>query len=498
MSKTKDSEEFLFSTTLDFTNLNLENYKALPRDGFRTSDDNFKAMKYSRLQVRSYLSNPAKNEKVLREISRYLFISSSHYFRLINYLSKMLILIPILVPLNAERINKDSFPRAYNKVVSYLENYNINNTLQEIINILVLEDVYFGVERWNKNSFVMQRLPSDHCKITGIENGLYTFSFDFSFFDSRKTDENSDPIDIIQNYPEEFVMLYKQYKKTRKKWQKIPSEYSACFKFNKETLTCIPPFVSLYEEIMDIEDQKESKKLNSKNNNFKLIQQKIPLKKEPKSENDMVFTPDTVRMFHQAIKASLPDGIAIISSPMELETVDFERKVGTRTYDDINAEDDLFNHAGIAKPLFAGGENNSISLNRSIEMDESLMFSLLRQFELYFKLRLDIFSSNYKFKIIFPDITVYNREKMLDKMISLGQNGLPKSLIFAVAGYSLNDIHSLNVLENTYLDILKDMQPLKTSHVQSKSEGRPQEDIDDLTGGGLKDRETGASKKKAK
>lgn len=487
-------------SALDFTELKLENlqFASLKElDKYLVTADNFKLMKYSRDQIRNYLNNPDRNEKNLRQVSRYLYISSSHYYRLINYFSNMLTLDSILIPLDSDKISKSAFKNAYIKVTKYIENYNLKSTLLDIIGILLLEDVYYGVERWNGDAFLLQRLPSDYCKITNIENGLYTFSMDMSYFDTKKTDINSQPLDIIKQYPKEFTTLFRQYKSTNMKWQPIPSEYGVCFKLNKSILTCFPPFVQIYEEIMDIEDQKELRKTNAKTKNFRLIQQKIPFKKEPKSEKDFIITLPSVKMYHNAIKQALPPGIAIVSSPMDLTAIDFEKKVGSQTYDDINAEDQLFNKAGVAKPLFAGGENNAVTLNRSIEMDATMMFSVLRQFEVFFKQRLNSISSTYKFKLVFPNITSYNQKDMLKDMLTLGQSGFPKSLAIAVAGYSLTDIYSLNELENNYLKLIDNMLPLQSSHTQGDA-GRPELDDGELSPSGEKNKTTGADDKRGK
>lgn len=471
---------------------------------FLATNDNLKNMKYTREQVRNFILNPDKNERQLRELSRYLFMFSSHYRRLIGYFAKMLTLDYIITPINIDMdiINKSTFKASYSKVIKYIENYQIKDTFFEILSVLMMEDVYYGIERWNGDTFMLQRLPSDFCKISGFQNGLYTFSMDMSYFDSQKMDLNNQKIDLLANYPSEFKSLYNTYESKRGlKWQPVPSEFSVCFKFNRNLISAFPPFVQIYEEIMDLEDEKIMKKDNVKAQNFKLIWQKIPTKKEPKSEKDFVFTLPTVKKFHDGVKANLPKGIGMASTPMDLDSIDFERKVGSSsslTNSDLHAEDELFNKAGVSKSLFQGGENNSISLNRSIQMDESDMFPLLRQFERYFKYRLETVSSAIKFKIIFPDITVYNRDDKLTAMVNLGQSGFPKSLIVATAGFDVADINSLNLLENVFLNILDNMQPLQSSHTQNGEVGKPETPESKLKPSGEKTKVTDANNKKAK
>ena len=57
-----------------------------------------------------------------------------------------------------------------------------------------------------------------------------------------------------------------------------------------------------------------------------LLQQKIPFKKEPKSEKDMLISLGSVKMFHANIKANLPSSVSVVSTPMDLEAISFERR----------------------------------------------------------------------------------------------------------------------------------------------------------------------------
>ncbi|MDD4760741.1 MAG: hypothetical protein PHU66_08040, partial [Bacteroidaceae bacterium] len=445
--------------------------------------------KYSKDTIRRYLENPSQYEEQLREVSQYLILVSTRYMKLLYYFAHMLTLDNILIPLNTDNMDKNKFKTTYKKITTFVENYNIKDTFSEIIKILLLDGVYFGYERSQGNSIMVQRLPTNYCKITGIEDGVYTFSFDFSYFNNHD----------INNFPSEFSVLYDNYKQTRISWQELDSKYSVCFKFNKEISFNCPPFIQLYEELMDIEDIKDLKKQRVKLDNFKLLLQKIPLKKDPKNERDLVFTRDTVKGFHDNIKKGLPPGIALISSPMEIEDFSFERKKD-RIEDNVEkAEEELFNSAGISSAVFNGADN-SIALNRSINQDESIMFSILRQIERHFRKRLYFIDSVQRFKLFFPDLTIYNRNDMIDSMLRLSQFGMPKSLLFAAVGFSATDIVNLSNLENDYLNLVDKLVPLVSSHTAGMLDegGRPLKDENDLSDQGVKQRDQNKNKNKPK
>jgi hypothetical protein len=54
------------------------------------------------------------------------------------------------------------------------------------------------------DSFAFQNLNADYCKNSSIEDGVYNFAYDFSYFDSNR--------DKLPNYPPEFETMYNQYK----------------------------------------------------------------------------------------------------------------------------------------------------------------------------------------------------------------------------------------------------------------------------------------------
>ena len=151
----------------------------------------------------------------------------------------------------------------------------------------------------------------------------------------------------------------------------------------------------------------------------------------------MIIGLKSVKVFHDNIKSVLPEQIGLISSPMEIEDFSFERKNNALKNSEVDAKDGIFDSAGISSGLFNSGDKSSVTLNRAIEVDESIMFGVLRQFERFFNRRLgQVTSRTYTFKVIFPDLTVYNEDDMLDKYLKTAQHGFPKSLVASAMGLS--------------------------------------------------------------
>jgi hypothetical protein len=431
-------------------------------------DENFKPAKYTKDQIRTFLLNPQKNERQLREISQYLFTYSMHYQRLLSYFASMLtfdyVLTPVLVA--SDKMSSSKFKKAYESASLYMENFNVKYELGVIVAIMMLDGVFFGYERVNNESFMIQRLPTNFCRVTGKEDNTWTFALDFSYFDK-------DPLLLENVYPPEFKSMYNKYKSdsTNNKWQELDPSKALCFKFDETSLANVPPFTGVFEDAIDLREYKDLYKIKSKVENIKLLLQKIPMKKEPKSEKDFAITLPTVKIFHKGIKDALPEGIMVVSTPMDVTDIDFEKardkedKVG-------NAERNFYSTTGTSQLLGNSDKTGSVGLEASIKSDEGFMFKLLRMFECYFRKRLFTqvtTNAQMRFKVIMPDLTIYNRTVKQEEYLKAAQFGGPVSLVAASMGVQTHDFVALIDFEG-FLGLKDKMVPLVSSHTQTATD----------------------------
>lgn len=476
------------NVALDFTELQFQAVREL-----REYLNSEKGRRYSKQEIRKFLERPQAYEKQLKEASLYLASSSSHYMRLVLYMAKMLTLDYIIVPYNitSADVKSKSFQVNYKKCDEYMDTFSVKHELGKILTIVITEDVFYGYERRVGDSCMIQRLPSNYCKITGMEDGLFTFHFNMEYFNNDRKK--------LRNFPQEFSELYRRYKNTRQSWQPLNSNKTVCFKFREDLTYSLPPFTAIFEEILDLEDLKDLMKSKNKLENFKLLLQKIPFKKDPKSERDFLIGLDSVKMFHNNIKSVLPEQIGLISTPMDMEEFSFEQKKANTLKDGVmEAEEQIFNSAGVSSGLFNSGSKSSVGLNKAIIADESMMFSILRQFERFFNRRLSqVVSKSHKFKVMFPDLTFYNRGEMLDKYLKTAQYGFPKSLVASAMGINTSQLVGLNILENEYLELNTHLVPLSSSHTQSDTPTGNRKDENDLSDKGLQTRDNDSNAERA-
>lgn len=450
-----------------------------------STDTNPTYTKYTKDQIVSYLGNPANYEKQLRNMSRYLFNISNYYRRLIQYFANMPTYAYTLVPYGIDKsktINANKFKKAYYQSALAVEAMNLPHEGNKILTIAFRDDVYYGYAQETNDSFSFQNLDADYCKISSIEDGVYNFAFNFSYFDSNS--------DKLPNYPPEFQTMYNSYKADSQnyKQQELDSSKSICIKVNEHDYIPIPPFVSLFSALADIEDYRAISKNASETNNYKALAMEIPLNDE---NGDFLIDYDTAKEFYDMMSNVLPPNIGAILTPMKITDWNFDKSgVNSDTNEVAKAEGNFFANAGVNKILFGGGEDPSAStLELCTVNDQMIVFAVMRQLERQVNRKLKSVSSSYKFRIDFLPVTQYNREAMHEKYLKDAQYGLPtRSAILATAGFAGTDYENMAYLENEILGLKNIEQPLTSSNTQSGAtdggDGRP---TNESKGEGLSD-----------
>lgn len=433
-----------------------------------STDTNPTYTKYTKNQIVTYLGNPANYEKQLRNMSKYLFNISNYYRRLIQYFANMSTYSYTISPYGLDRsktINANKFKKAYYSAVTAVELMNIPHEATKILTIAFRDDVYYGYAWETNDSFAFQNLDADYCKISSIEDGVYNFAFDFSYFDSNKNK--------LPNYPPEFETMYNQYKADSQnyKWQELDSSKSICIKVNEHDYIPIPPFVSLFSALADIEDYRAISKNASETNNYKALAMEIPVND---ADGSFLIDYDTAKEFYDMMSNVLPPNIGAILTPMKISSWNFEKSgVNSDSKEVANAEATFFTGAGVNKNLFGGGEDPSATtLQLCTVNDQEIVFAVMRQLERWINRKLKSVSSSYKFRLNFLPVTHYNVTEMHERYLKDATYGMPtRTAALATTGYAGSDYENMTYLENEILGLSAGETPLKSSNTQSGSAG---------------------------
>jgi hypothetical protein len=443
--------------------------------------------KYTKEQIIGFLENPIKSEVQLRKLSQYLYSVSPNYKRLIQYFAGMLRFDYIVEPydLDVEKVDIKSFKKQYLSTLKVLEIMNIPHEFTKILKHAYKDDVFYGYEHMTDDSYFIQKLDPDYCKLSSIEDGVYNFAFDFSFF---KKDEE------VQKYPKEFIQKYNKYKSNRTefRWQELDSKNTICFKVNEELDYPIPPFSGVFESLFDIDENKRMRKVKNKMDNYMILTQKIPLDEKSSEPNKFLIDLDTAIAFHNKATQSLPEEVGLVTSPMPIEAIKLERK--NKDSDNVaEAERAYYNAAGVSQILFNADKATSSGLAKSIVTDEQIAFLCLQQFERWLNRKLKNLNKKYKFKVKFLKTTHFNVDTVREGLLKSAQYGMPvKSALAATLDLTPSSFINMTFLENSVLDLPNMLIPLSSSHTTSGKDGagRPTKKEDDLSESGEKTKET--------
>lgn len=451
---------------------------------------------FSKEDAVTYLENPVKYEKELRNMSKSLCCISPQYNRLVNYFPKLAVISPVVVPIVAKigKSTGDKLNKDYEKALIQLDKMNIKHEFIKILTTIFREDIFYGYEFETNDSYYIKRMNPDYCKIATIEDGVYNYAFDFSYFDKDKEGT------LIEGYPKEFKSMYNKYLKDKKenRWQIVDGSKSICIKLNEDLDYCIPIFANVFCDLYDINDYKMLQKARTEIDNYKLIGMEIPMRKDSDNLDDFLLGGDTVVSYYQRMLSALPQGVGAFISPMPFKEVNFAKQISDKN-NVANAEQSYWNAAGVSDLLFGNGANTGGTLAYSIQTDEMLIFPVYRQLERWLNKR---FKSNFggKFKITLLDVTKFNEQKVIDNLLKAGQYGVPVKLHLSSAlGVSPTDLPGLTLLENEALNLHENWIPLSSSHTATSDEeaGRPESDDTELTESGEKTRSNDSNSNKA-
>lgn len=447
-------------------------------------------IKYDIETINKWMNNPVSYESQLRTLSQYFYNVSSLYKLIVRYMALMPTYSYTVIPTDMpEKVDKVKLKKQYMKTLSYIDKMNLPHELIKAMVIAFREDTFFGYEHESKDSYFIQSLDAKYCRISSIEDGVFNFAFDFAYFDSYK--------DELETYPNEFKQKYNTYKATKERWIELDPLKSVCFKVNSDFLYSLPPFATMFQAIVDLDEYKAIKKARAKNDNFMAFIQKIPMDEKNPDMNKFLIDLDLAMTFHNMASETLPEGVGVITSPMAIEAVKTEK--GKSDSDVVSeAYREAFRDGGVSEFLFNSDKNTSVGLAKSIITDEEVVFAMLRQIERWVNRKLKNLSGTYRFKFKMLDITVFNREEKQKQYLESAQYGIPVILeIGATLGITPLDFVNKVTLESDILGLHEILKPLQSSFNKIEDKGgRPEKADGKISDSGQKNKDKGSDVKR--
>ena len=456
----------------------------------KTSLDN-----QSQNDIVGWLKNPRVNYAKLINLSKELYKTSGEYRSIINYYADMARFYYVFDPVYStqkQMSSKGKVLKDLSNLSAYFDKMNVKHELSKIFKTCVIEDVYFGYEIEDKDNYFLLKLDPNYCRINGIADGMFTYEFNLHYFVGRE--------ELLKSFPEEFVKAFRIHsidKDLQNQWFQPSFTKSVCFKFNELDETVVPPFATMFEPLLELNDYKKLKKVSAKINNYMLLHQKVPMHDNNKGDyqaDNFAISPDTMNFFNDMANESLPDEIGAIVSPMDITPIELVR-------DDKNdkvaeATRDVFNSSGVSSFIFNNDKNSTGGLSYSTRKDELVVMAFYRQAERWLNRKIrfstEVLSKN-QWKVSLLDVTGMSEDKYLEQLTKSGSFGFAvRGRIAALHGQDYHTLMNSLELENEILELDIKMVPLASSHtgglnsaveqkLENDKKGRPTKDDGEIT-----------------
>lgn len=436
-----------------------------------------------------------KDPMSLRKLSEQFYRLSGEYRRLVDYAAGILTFDHLIIPRPELKTKEKAIEKGFETILTYAKNAAIEETGNMIAFAVVKYGVFFGYEmELGNNQISMLPLPHDHCRTRYKVNGVYQVEFDLKYFEGFTRAEDLDA--ILAGYPAEFEKAYNAYlKDSSLQWIALDPQFARAHMLEEP----IPLFSSVFADLLELDEYKNMEKTKQKLSLYTLLVQRIPLNKD----NELALYMEEIVDLHTNARGMIKnDAIDVLTTPCEIEAVTLDSGNNSRVERDNieKATNMVYTSAGTPIALFnAGTSTGSIGLSLSVRVDESLMFPLLKQFERWYQNKFIELSPSVEFGIMFPPITIFNREEKVKEYRESATYGFPtKLLALAAMGVRQYDASFLLDYENNIMDLPNRMVPLSSSHTSSNKEPGAPESEKPLTEEGDKTREKDKNADRAK
>lgn len=396
------------------------------------------------------MQEPKSHERQLQEFSQSFELTSMVYKRLISYLANMLSFdITYTSSATPDDYKTPKYRKDVVSVENFLEKFDYRKELSVAVREMLRNDAYFAAFRDTGNSYILQELPSDYCKITGRWEGGFLFSFNMYFFllpgvdiemyhpfFKKKYKEIWQSPNTIRNYNPSLPPEFRD-KSSWVYWVDVPTTVGVCFKLTPELATRLPYFTPIFNDLILQPLMRNLQKSMNMAAASKMIMGEVPLlNKEAKAtvKDSIAISPDLLGKFMALVKSAISDAIKVASAPLEnIKAISFETD---------NAIYDSYLRTALASSgintnlIFSSNvKPNAIETQLSLNVDEQMMTGLYDQFNQFMNYQVGKITRTFRFRFEFEGTDFFlNRDKRLKDAMTLFDKGivLPQKIAAAM------------------------------------------------------------------
>lgn len=453
---------------------------------------------YTKDSVRTYLENPANSLSRIIEISRFLERNSSLYKKILMYYASYPKFYYNLTQENdiTKSINVNKSKKDFMTVAKTVHGFNLAKEFYTAIYSCIRDGMYVGFTYGDDEHTFFMPLDVSYCRIKGKNSaGEWNVYFDASFFSQGNNSvfiEGSDGSGA-DAWDQVFIDGFNAYQQDRNvRWFLLPPErtFALIAGSDDQFDVPLPFFAPLFISLMDLQDQEAIIAARTELQNYKLLVSKIPLLESSDDVDDFAISLKLANQFNALLLNAVPDLVAAVTSPMDLEVVDFNKSNTTEETNELsNSMQNFFNNAGVSQLVVSGGvSTNSVGLKHAIENDMSNVWVYVNRIEswLNYYIKANI-SEGYVLSI--HKVSWYNEDDYVKQKKDLACTGASKMDLVTACGCTPYQAFQQLTWEIA-MDINSLFVPLSTSYTMTDNDGtKPKKDDDDLSGEGLATRD---------
>lgn len=461
------------------------NYERLKRDILKDTHyhiffRNFLYKKFKKEDIERMFAHPWHNEVSLRSLSRYLYIISPHYRRLINYFSQILLYNYTIKSgkLYTRKVAKSKYRKDYYNTVNFAEKLNLKKEAEKMIRIALRDGIAVGIISYSNNSqsgYIMPLEPRG-IRIRTIEDGVYVPSINLEMLRKYEAEINSYGADIVKAY-NKYIQKVKNNKTITEDdiWYEFKNGI-ALLADDTDPYHFIPYFAGLLIDVLRLRDAQDIQAKHDENSNYKALSAKVDTDDDgiPK----LPFA--DIQKYYTQMSNELPDGIGLLVSPWTISDHSFQETSTADRDSALAAVNNFWRSAGMPNTLMGGGTLTTASaMLLAVKPDEALSFALLKQFEDIINRHIKLMDYDYLFKVSFLYQSIFNSAEVQNSLFKATQYGLPVKMDYASSlGLTPCEVIGASYIEDDILGLASDVwtAPLVSSNTMSNASddgGRP-------------------------
>ena len=398
----------------------------------------------------------AENDlEVLRQVSNYFYKTNGIYQKACNYFAFLYRYDWYIVP----------------------EILDDKQLCGEIALEVIKNGAYYGYIVPSETGLILQQLPVAYCRSRYKIGTRPAIEFNMKYFDDAFKDINY-RMRVLKLFPKEFAKGYMLYKQQKLQpdfqgdtgcWYLLDPEATIKFSFYNGQYD-IPIFANAIPAIIDLDQAQDLDRRKQMQKLLKILVQKLPRDKN----GDLIFDVEEAQDLHnnavQMLKRAV--GVDVLTTFADVDSLDMSDKNTTTTTDDLSkVERTVFNSLGFSQNMF--NTDGNLSLQKSIQQDESSVRNLLLQFHVFLDrvvAQRNTQKKKYNFHLYMLETTQYNYQdlsKMYKEQVQLGYS---KMLPQIALGHSQSSIINTAYFENEVLKLHEIMIPNLMSSTMSSEQ----------------------------